>query len=109
MGGFETARPAAMLPRFGAVIRATPRDKTFPARIGAGSDASSLTQAIVREMRTVIYEYKLQGSVHLFVAGSAGLAFLLGRQLNTFGKVYCYEHQATGPIGVYRPNLVMDT
>ena len=60
-------------------------------------------------MRVVIREARLQGSAHLFIAAPAGFAFLLGRQLNTFGKVYCYEHEATDPIGVYRNNLAMST
>ena len=97
------------LPRFGAVIRATPRNQKFPARMLSGPEVSSMTQAIIREIRSVIHEFRLQGSVHFFIAGPAGLLFLLGRQLNTFGKIYCYEHEAVGPIGFYRLNLVMNT
>ncbi len=100
---------AGTLPHFGAVIRVTPKGKKFPARILGGLEASSLTQEVVRYIRVVMREARLQGCVHLFIAAPAGLAFLLGRQLNTFGKVYCYEHEASGPIGVYRPNLAMST
>jgi len=100
---------AGRLPRFGAVIRAKPRDQKFPATIPAGSEVSSMTQAIIREVRSILREFRLQGSVHLFVSGPAGLLFLLGQQLNTFGKIYCYEHEALGPIGFYRLNLVMNT
>jgi len=100
---------AERLPRFGAVIRAIPRDQKFPTTILAGSEVSSMTQAIIQEVRSVIREFRLQGSVHLFVAGPAGLLFLLGQQLNTFGKIYCYEHESVGPIGSYRLNLVMST
>ncbi len=100
---------AGELPHFGAVLRAKPLDQKFPARIPGGPEVSSITQAIIQEIRSVIREFRLQGSVHLFVAGPAGLLFLLGQQLNTFGKIYCYEHEAVGPIGFYRLNLVMST
>ena len=96
---------AGTLPRFGAVIRVSPRDGKYPAEISASSEASSLSKAIVSEIRDMIYTNSLQGSVHLFVAGPAGLAFLLGQQLNTFGTVFFYEHEATGPIGNYRQSL----
>jgi len=98
-----------LLPRFGALIRVLPKDNLFPARIATGSEASSLTQEVIRELRSTIRECRLQGSLHIFVAGPAGLAFLLGQQLNTCGKVYCYEHESSGPIGVYRPNLAINT
>lgn len=100
---------ADILPRFGAVIRVLPRDNRFPAMISSSFEASSLTQAIIKEIRSVVNEYRLQGSMHLFIAGPVGLAFLLGRQLNASGKIYSYEHVALGPIGIYRPNLVMHT
>ena len=100
---------AETLPQFGAVIRTTPRDGKYPAKISAGSEASSLSKLVVSEVRAVIQEARLQGSLHLFIAGPVGLAFLLGRQLNTFGTVCFYEHESTGPIGTYRQNLQIST
>ncbi len=100
---------ASVLPRFGVVIRLSPKDGRFPASVRSSSEASALTQAILREIRSVVRETRLQGSIHFFIAGPAGVAFLLGRQLNTLGTVHCYEHEASGLIGVYRPNLTMNT
>lgn len=99
---------AQTLPQFGAVIRVTPLSEEYPAEISSSSKGSSLSKAIVSEIRAVIYQYSLQGSVHLFLAGPAGLAFLLGQQLNTFGTVFFYEHEPTGPIGTYRQGLKFD-
>ena len=64
-----------------------------------------MSQAIVAKVRGVVTEYRLKGSIHLFIAGPAGLAFLIGQQLNTFGTITVYEHVADGPIGLYRQSL----
>lgn len=100
---------AKELPHFGAIIQVIPRDQKYPSRISDGFEAYSMTAAIIQEIRGVFREFRLQGSVHLFIAGPVGLAFLLGQQFNTFGEVHCYEHVAEGPIGIYRKNLVMST
>jgi len=100
---------AEELPDFGATIQVMPRDQKYPSKITDGVEAFSMTAAIIQEIRGTFQEFRLQGSIHLFIAGPVGLAFLLGRQLNTFGEVHCYEHVAEGPIGIYRNNLVMST
>jgi hypothetical protein len=39
--------------------------------------------------------------VHLYIAGPAGLAFMLGQLSNTLGDVHLYEHQQSDATGVY--------
>lgn len=99
---------AGELPNFGATIQAMPRDRKYPSDVTDGKEAYSITSGIIQEIRKVLREYRLQGSIHIFIAGPVGIAFLLGRQLNTFGEIHCYEHIAEGPIGRYRESLVMN-
>ena len=47
-------------------------------------------------------EYGGVGTVHVFVAVPAGLAFLVGQLLNTLGQVQTYEHVAADGSGRYR-------
>jgi hypothetical protein len=59
-------------------------------------DASAAAWATMRELRAVLEELRACRAVHLFIAGPAGLAFLLGRLANTLPKVVVYEHVPSG-------------
>lgn len=43
-------------------------------------------------LRRVAGERRIRGTVHLFLAVPAGVAFMIGQQLNTFGRVQTYEY-----------------
>jgi hypothetical protein len=45
--------------------------------------------------------YGTIGAVHLFIAGPARLAFLVGQLLNTLGVAVTYEHVSGTGTGTY--------
>jgi hypothetical protein len=57
-----------------------------------GVQIAHLAVDALREARST---YKVRGSVHLFLAVPAGLAFMIGQLLNGFGDVQTYEHMPT--------------
>jgi len=58
----------------------------------SAAEAVQLAHLAVNRLREAWKTYKVRGTVHLFVAGPAGLAFLIGQLLNGFGNVQTYEH-----------------
>jgi hypothetical protein len=48
------------------------------------------------------FQLKPDATVHLFLAVPAGVAFMLGQLLNTWGSVQTYEHTA-GNAQPYQP------
>ncbi len=52
--------------------------------------------------RGAMSNYRLLGSLHLFLAVPAGLAFMIGQQLNTFTDVLTYEYDPTGGGAPYK-------
>jgi len=60
-------------------------------QLSAG-EAVQVAQDSIKALRAAWAEYKVRGTVHLFLAVPAGLAFLIGQLLNGFGEVQTYEH-----------------
>jgi hypothetical protein len=56
-------------------------------------------------MRQARQAYSATGRVHLFMAAPAGLSFMLGQLLNTFGEVQTYEYLAER--GQYVPSALL--
>jgi len=78
--------------RFRAVITVEPQDRAVaPPPLGAG-EARYLSNLAISAVRAAVAETGARGTLHLFLAVPAGLAFLIGQQLNTFGAVQTYEH-----------------
>lgn len=77
------------LPRFRARVEARPPEG--PTRDLTSADAERLARAIVARAREARTTYGATGVLHLFIAGPVGLAVLIARLLNTFGKIHTYE------------------
>ncbi len=60
-------------------------------QLSAG-EAVQVAHHAVKALREGWAKYKVRGTVHLFLAVPAGLAFMIGQLLNGFGEVQTYEH-----------------
>ena len=58
----------------------------------SSGEAVQVAHIAVNGLRDAWRTYKVRGTVHLFLAVPAGLAFLIGQLLNAFGEVQTYEH-----------------
>jgi len=87
-----------------------------PAMQGTGRRQLSPAEAVrvahvaINALRDAWSMYKVRGTVHLFLATPAGLAFMIGQLLNGFGDVQTYEHVPTHrpcyvPAALLRPSL----
>jgi hypothetical protein len=80
---------------------------SYPNFINSPGEASDIAFIIQDAMRNARREYGNIGSVHLFMAAPAGLAFLVGQLLNTFGAIQTYEHLNVDGSGHYRPAALL--
>jgi hypothetical protein len=99
-------RATGGLPEFRGYVRADPPDG-YPHMFPGAGEALDLAHKIIGEIRTARRQYGRLGDLHLFMAGPAGLAFLLGQLLNTVGTVRTYEHVSDDGIGHYEPAVVL--
>jgi hypothetical protein len=68
-----------------------------PARLHLGSgQARNLACLAVDAIRGAVSDLSARGTIHLFLAVPAGVAFMIGQQLNTLGRVQTYEHDPAG-------------
>jgi hypothetical protein len=58
----------------------------------SASEAVQVAHQAIGALREAWAKYKVRGTVHLFLAVPAGLAFMIGQLLNGFGEVQTYEH-----------------
>jgi hypothetical protein len=78
-----------------------------PVRLHLGpGEARDLACRAVDAVRAAVGELSARGTVHLFLAVPAGVAFMIGQQLNTLGRVQAYEHDPAGPVP-YRPAVTL--
>jgi SMODS-associated and fused to various effectors sensor domain len=89
------------LPIFRGYVSANPPGKT-PHFFSGPGEALDLAHTIVESIRAARARYGKIGAIHLFIAGPAGLAFLIGQLLNTIGPVCTYEHVNEDGTGYYR-------
>jgi hypothetical protein len=94
------------LPEFRGWVHADP-PSTHPYLFSWPGEAVDLAHEIVQAIRATRSRYGRVGDLHLFIAGPAGLAFLLGQLLNTLGTVHTYEHVNDHGIGHYRPAVAL--
>lgn len=99
----EPAVHASGLPEFGAVTRIAPRDDAYPAHVASPGQATHLARLVVREIRRALTSHSHLRCAHVFLSGPAGLAVLIGQQLNALGPVQTYEHMPAGGPGRYEP------
>jgi hypothetical protein len=88
-------------PRFRAVLQIRP-EGCFPRDIENAGQAVSIACQVAQGLRQVREQYQARGTIHLFLAIPAGLAFLIGQSLNTMGPVQTYEHIPIDGVGRYR-------
>jgi hypothetical protein len=79
-----------------AAIHLAPRGER-PARLQlSAAQARNLACVAVDALRGAVQKYSARGTIHLFLAVPAGVAFMIGQQMNTFGRVQTYEHDPAG-------------
>jgi hypothetical protein len=89
------------VPRFRAVLSVAPADGSARHELAPGQ-ATQLARQIVGAIREARRQLRTIERIHLFLAGPAGLAVLLGQLLNAVGPVQTYEHDQTSGVGCYR-------
>ena len=89
-------------PKLRAVVRVTKAAGVYPHMVDSPGQASDIAHIVRDGIRDARREYGGVGTVHVFVAVPAGLAFLIGQLLNTLGQVQTYEHVAVDGSGRYR-------
>ena len=72
----------------------------------SGGQARNLACLAVDAVRNAIAEYAVRGTIHVFLAVPAGVAFMIGQQLNTMGRVQTYEHDP-GHAAPYLPAALL--
>lgn len=89
-------------PKLRAVVRVTRAAGVYPHMVDSPGQASDIAHVVRDGIRAARREYGGVGTVHVFVAVPAGLAFLVGQLLNTLGQVQTYEHVPEDGSGRYR-------
>ena len=77
---------------FRAIVEVKPAEGTTH-ELTPGQGAG-VARDLVRAVRRARDEFAAAGDVHLFLAVPASIAFMVGQQLNTFGRVQTYEHNS---------------
>ena len=80
------------LPAFRAIVDIKAEPKHSLAL--TGGQAVDVAFRTMESMRYAKRVHSATGRVHLFMAAAAGLSFMLGQLLNTFGEIQTYEHLA---------------
>lgn len=96
---FGASRPD--LPQFRAILHIK-RPGSFPQDVATPGQATDIATLVIEGLRQVRDQFQARGTVHLFLAAPAGIAFLIGQLLNTAGPVQTYEHIPTNAVGTYR-------
>jgi hypothetical protein len=89
-------------PRFRAIVKVRPGDGSARRELALPGQATHLSRLIVRAIREARRELPAVERTHLFLSGPAGLAVLVGQQLNAIGPVQTYEHHQPDAVGAYR-------
>ena len=92
----------AGLPRFRALLTVKPMDGSTRREIAEDGQEADLARLIAGAIRETRDELRTIKRTHLFIAGPAGLAILVGQLLNAVGPVQTYEHEQSDGVGSYR-------
>jgi hypothetical protein len=95
------------LGQFRGIVSATSPGR-LPHTFDSPGHAVDLAHEVMRTIRQARSRYGTIGTVHLFIAGPAGLAFLIGQLLNTLGAVTTYEHVGSTGTGTYAVAVVLN-
>lgn len=100
-GNVEAAVNATTdLPKFRAVVCIRPTGGSARCDLRSPGEATWVARTIAKAIRDARHELRTIERTHLFFAGPAGLAMLVGQQINAVGPVQTYEHMQTGSDGV---------
>lgn len=108
-GNVEPAMKATVgLPGFRAVLRVGAADGSGMVDLATPGRAVHAARLIGNQLRLARQKYPVAQRIHLFMSGPAGLAMMVGQQLNAVGPVHTYEHnQTAGGVGVYDAAAVL--
>ncbi len=98
--GFAASRTG--LPPFREIIHVHAPDKA-PAYLTTPGQATSLAHFVIDQMKAARTRLRVDGAIHLFFGGPAGLAFLIGQLKNPVGAVQTYEFEPADRGGRYQP------
>jgi len=100
-----------------AVKRSFNQDERLPFRVIlrvknisphlSAEEAVNLAINIVEATKLARTNHRVNGHLHIFMAGPVGLAIMIGQLLNTFGQVHLYDHVASGNIGDYKQAITL--
>jgi hypothetical protein len=93
------------LPLRAVIHLSSPQLQAGRQHLGSG-EARSLACVAVDAIRDAVNRYGTRGAVHLFLAVPAGVAFMIGQQLNTLGVVQTYEHNPLASLP-YMPSATL--
>ena len=99
---------ASSLPSFRAILRVQ-GDKGHRTHIATPDQASRTARLVGNQIRQARDKYPVIRKTHLFYSGPAGIALMIGQQLNAVGPVQLYEHQQTSEdaVGTYVPSALL--
>lgn len=93
--------------KFGVAIRVSRPGATGPQFLDMPGEATYLARLIANAIKSARDKHPHLETTHLFMSGPAGLAVMIGQQLNGIGPVQTYEHlQDKGP-GQYAPAVLL--
>lgn len=103
-GNVEAAVAATSgLPRFRGIVSIRPENEAQRCELQHPGQATHVARQIARAIREGRAAMPGIKCIHLFFAGPAGLAVLLGQQLNALGPIQTYEQvQPEGGVSQYR-------
>jgi hypothetical protein len=96
--GFGATRTG--LPSLRGVVHVHGADKA-PFVVTDSAQASAIAHTVAAAIKAARDKWRLTGTTHLFLAGPAGLAFLLGQLSNTLRPIQTYEFDYEDEGGCY--------
>jgi hypothetical protein len=96
----EVGQTKSNLPTFDGILQLAFDTEQRPELTPA--QAAHAATVFRQELRDALNEFSNTSTVHLFIAGPAGLAFLFGQQTNTSPPIQTYVLDTTGGPRVYR-------
>lgn len=102
----RVSRPT--LPSFRAILSVGARDGSAHVSLDTPGKAGHAARLIGNAVREARQKFPVVQRTHFFLSGPAGVALMLGQQLNAVGPVHLYEHdQSKDAVGRYVPSAVL--
>lgn len=101
----EVGRTKSNLPAFNGILKLALDAEPSPTL--TASQAAHAATVFRRELRDALNEFSNTSTVHLFIAGPAGLAFLFGQQTNTLPSIQTYVLDTADGPRAYRPAITL--